>query len=200
LQRTHHDNRVASLFVSDIDVACGGVWLSQRAQRVCRERPVVGLDEYSAHRTRDHFNWSKRLCRDPVSHVQVWLGSASRPWISFWIICLFFACRLCLDELGLCTVVRGLPHLAESWPCSACDVVSSAVDRGQGIGIIEAVLLWSPIAMISPAVASMIIDTDSDFSFALMALAGFLPILGLVAWFVGWLSARHIDLAKAGRA
>jgi hypothetical protein len=79
-------------------------------------------------------------------------------------------------------------------------VVSSAVDRGQGIGIIEAVLLWSPIAMISSGVASMIIDADTDFMFVLMALAGFLPILGLIAWFVGWLSARHIDLAKAGRA
>ena len=128
LQRTHHDHGVASLFGSDVDVACGGVWLSQRAQRICCERSVACLDEYSAHRTRDHFNWSKRICRDPVSYVQVWPGSASRPWISFWIIRLFVACRLRLDQLGLCTVVRGLPHLAEAWRCSACDVAFCRCD------------------------------------------------------------------------
>jgi hypothetical protein len=63
----------------------------------------------------------------------------------------------------------------------------SSVDRGQGIGVIEAVLLWPPISMIWPGITSIIFDADIAFMFVLMALTGFLPILGLIAWLVGHL-------------
>jgi hypothetical protein len=69
----------------------------------------------------------------------------------------------------------------------APEMVSSAFDSGQGIGVIEAELLWSPIAMIWPGIASIIFDADIAFAFVLMALTGFLPILGLIAWLVGQL-------------
>ena len=69
----------------------------------------------------------------------------------------------------------------------APEMVSSAFDRGQGIGVIEAELLWSPISMIWPGIASIIFDADTAFMFVLMALTGFLPILGLIAWLAGQL-------------
>jgi hypothetical protein len=44
--------------------------------------------------------------------------------------------------------------------------------------------------MIWPGITSIIFDADIDFMFVLMALTGFLPILGLIAWLVrqlvGW--------------
>lgn len=69
----------------------------------------------------------------------------------------------------------------------APEMVSGVFDAGQGIGVIEAALLWSPISMILPGIASFIIDADTAFMFVLMALAGFLPILGMIAWLVGQL-------------
>jgi len=64
----------------------------------------------------------------------------------------------------------------------APEMISSAYDSGQGIGIIQAVLLWPPIAMIWPGLASLIIDADTSLMFVLMALTGVLPTLGLVTW------------------
>jgi hypothetical protein len=81
--------------------------------------------------------------------------------------------------------------------CCSCDVspkrsfvrfgagVSNARDAGQGIGIIEAVLLWSPIQMIWPGIGAIIDDAGFEVSFVVNALTGFLPILGLVAWLLG---------------
>jgi energy-coupling factor transporter ATP-binding protein EcfA2 len=63
------DTRARAAMPVDEAQRCSGVWLSQRAQRVCCERSVACLDEYSANRTSDNFNWSKHICRDPVSHV-----------------------------------------------------------------------------------------------------------------------------------
>jgi len=77
----------------------------------------------------------------------------------------------------------------------APEMISSAVDSGQGIGIIEAVLVWSPIAMVWPGLASIMIDADTAWMFVLMALAGFLPNLGLMAWLGGLLAGRHVRKA-----
>jgi hypothetical protein len=75
----------------------------------------------------------------------------------------------------------------------APEMVSSAHDSGQGIGIIEAMLLSSPISMIWPGLASIIIDADTAWMFVLTALTGFLPNLGLIAWLMGRLAGRHLD-------
>jgi hypothetical protein len=74
----------------------------------------------------------------------------------------------------------------------APEMISSAFDAGQGIGIIEAMLLWPPIAMIVPGIASMIIDAGTSSMFLLMALTGLLPTLGLVAWLVGQFAGRMV--------
>jgi hypothetical protein len=72
----------------------------------------------------------------------------------------------------------------------APEMLSTARDAGQGIGIIEAVLMWSPIATFVPGVASIIMDADTAWMSVLMALTGFLPLLGLIAWFAGHLVGR----------
>lgn len=74
----------------------------------------------------------------------------------------------------------------------APEMISSAFDAGQGIGIIEAMLLWPPIAMIVPGIASMIIDAGTSSMFLLMALTGLLPTLGLMAWLMGQFAGRMV--------
>jgi hypothetical protein len=47
----------------------------------------------------------------------------------------------------------------------APEMISSAFDSGQGVGVIEAALLWSPIAVVWPGIASIIIPTPLLCSF-----------------------------------
>jgi hypothetical protein len=78
----------------------------------------------------------------------------------------------------------------------APEMVSNARDAGQGIGIIEAVLLWSPIQMIWPGIGAIIDDAGFVVSFVLNALTGFLPILGLVAWLLGQLVGWQVRITS----
>jgi hypothetical protein len=116
-------------------------------------------------------------------------------------VALYVVCRI-WPHLGAARVAMWFSVVAMSVPGAvlfglAPEMVSSAVDAGQGIGIIQAVLLWSPIAMISPGIASIIIDADTALMFILMALTGFLPILGLIAWLVGQLAGRAVRQAHS---
>jgi hypothetical protein len=109
---------------------------------------------------------------------------------------LYVVCRT-WPKLGAARLAMWFSVVAMSVPCAvlfglAPEMTSSAFDAGQGIGIIEAVLLWPPIAMIWPGLASIIIDADTAFMFVLMALTGFLPNLGLMAWLVGQLAGRAV--------
>jgi len=77
----------------------------------------------------------------------------------------------------------------------APEMISSARDAGQGIGIIEAMLLWSPIQTIMPGIFAIVDAAGFEYSFVLYALTGFLPILGLVAWFLGRLVGGQVRTA-----
>lgn len=77
----------------------------------------------------------------------------------------------------------------------APEMVSSARDAGQGIGIIEAMLLWSPIQTITPGIFAIVDAAGFEYSYVLNALTGFLPLLGLVAWFLGRLVGEQIRTA-----
>lgn len=74
----------------------------------------------------------------------------------------------------------------------APEMISNARDAGQGIGVIEAVLLWSPIQTIFPGIFAIVDAAGFEYSFLLYALTGFLPILGLVAWLLGQLVGRLV--------
>ncbi len=74
----------------------------------------------------------------------------------------------------------------------APEMLSNARDAGQGIGIIEAVLFWSPIQTILPGLFSIVDAAGFEYSLVLHALTGFLPILGLVAWLLGRLVGGQV--------
>jgi hypothetical protein len=119
--------------------------------------------------------------------------------INWAFVLLYVVCRV-WPTLGSARVAMWFSVVAMSVPNLVLfgltpEMISSAVDSGQGIGIIEAVLVWSPIAMVWPGLASIMIDADTAWMFVLMALAGFLPNLGLMAWLGGLLAGRHVRKA-----
>jgi hypothetical protein len=71
-------------------------------------------------------------------------------------------------------------------------MVSNARDAGQGIGIMEALLLWSPVQTVWPGIFAIIDAAGFEYSFVFNALTGLLPILGLVAWLLGQLVGRPV--------
>jgi hypothetical protein len=77
----------------------------------------------------------------------------------------------------------------------APEMVSNARDAGQGIGIIEAVLLWSPIQTILPGIFAIVDAAGFEYSFVLNALTGLLPTVGLVAWLLGQLVGGQVRTA-----
>jgi hypothetical protein len=101
--------------------------------------------------------------------------------INWAFVPLYVVCRI-WPNLGAARLAMWCSVVAMSVPALvlfglAPEMISSAFDSGQGIGIIEAALLSSPISMIWPGLASIILDADTAFMFVLMALTGFLPIL-----------------------
>jgi len=126
----------------------------------------------------------------------VYLSPIDFALINWAFVPLYVVCRI-WPKLGATRLAMWFSVIAMSVPNLvlfglAPEMVSSAFDSGQGIGIIEAMLLWPPIAMIWPGLASIIIHADTAFMFVLMALTGFLPILGLMAWLLGRLVGRVV--------
>jgi hypothetical protein len=80
----------------------------------------------------------------------------------------------------------------------APEMLSTAYDAGQGIGIIQAVLLWSPILMIVPGLDSLVLN--APYWLVLSALLGFLPLLGLAAWLLGQLAGWQLRGTDQRRA
>lgn len=74
--------------------------------------------------------------------------------------------------------------------CLASTMVSNVYDAGQGIGVIESVVMMPILAMIWPAPMPGFLDSEM-----VAALTGPVPILGLMGWFVGRLMgwAGHQD-------
>jgi hypothetical protein len=126
----------------------------------------------------------------------VYLSPVDFALMNWAFVPLYVVCRV-WPKFGAARIAMWFSVIAMSVPNLvlfglAPEMISSAFDAGQGIGIIEAVLLWPPIAMIWPGLASIIIDADTALMFVLMALTGFLPNLGLMAWLVGRLVGRAI--------
>ncbi len=121
--------------------------------------------------------------------------------INWAFVPLYVACRT-WPKLAAARLAMWFSVVAMSIPGAvlfglAPEMVSSARDAGQGIGIIEAVLLWPPIAMIWPGLASILIDGDTDAMFVLAALTGLLPNLGLMAWLMGQLAGRAVGMTHS---
>lgn len=120
--------------------------------------------------------------------------------INWAFVPLYVVCRI-WPYLGAARLAMWFSVVAMSVPgvvlfALAPEMVSNARDAGQGIGIIEAVLLSSPIHMIWPGIGAIIDDAGFEVSFVLNALTGFLPILGLVAWLLGQLVGWQVRITS----
>jgi hypothetical protein len=116
--------------------------------------------------------------------------------INWAFVPLYVVCRI-WPNLGAARLAMWFAVVAMSVPNVvlfglAPEMVSNARDAGQGIGIIEAVLLWSPIQTILPGIFAIVDAAGFEYSFVLNALTGFLPILGLVAWLLGQLVGGQV--------
>jgi len=72
----------------------------------------------------------------------------------------------------------------------AWTMVANVFDAGQGIGIIEAMLILPIVAMIWPGPLPGFLDPDAGVGLVIAALTAPVPILGLTGWSVGQLFGR----------
>ena len=123
--------------------------------------------------------------------------------INWPFVALYLTCRLwpnfgsARSAMWLSVVAMSLPNVllfSLAWT-----MVSNVFDAGQGIGVIEAMVILPIIAMIWPGPAPGIFDAGFGVAFVISALTAPIPFLGLIGWlagrFVGWPPSK--DLRKA---
>ena len=111
--------------------------------------------------------------------------------INWPFVALYLTCRLwpnfgsARSAMWLSVVAMSLPNVllfSLAWT-----MVSNAFDAGQGIGVIEAMLILPIIAMIWPGPVPSIFNADSGIAFVISALTAPIPFLGFIGWLVGQL-------------
>jgi hypothetical protein len=111
--------------------------------------------------------------------------------INWPFVALYLTCRLwpnfgsARSAMWLSVVAMSLPNVllfSLAWT-----MVSNVFDAGQGIGVIEAMLILPIIAMIWPGPAPSIFDAGFGIAFVISALTAPIPFLGLIGWLVGQL-------------
>lgn len=100
---------------------------------------------------------------------------------------LYLACRL-WPNFGSARSAMWFSVAAMSLPnvllfSLAPTMVSNVFDAGQGIGVIEAMLMWPILAMIWPG----IFDAGFGIGFVISTLTAPIPLLGLIGWLAGQL-------------
>ena len=109
--------------------------------------------------------------------------------INWPFVALYLTCRLwpnfgsARSAMWLSVVAMSLPNVllfSLAWT-----MVSNVFDAGQGIGVIEAMLILPIIAMFWPGPA--IFDDGFGIAFVISALTAPIPFLGLIGWLVGQL-------------
>ena len=109
--------------------------------------------------------------------------------INWPFVALYLTCRLWPNfgsgrsAMWLSVVMMSLPNVllfSLAWT-----MVSNVFDAGQGIGVIEAMLILPIIAMFWPGPA--IFDDGFGIAFVISALTAPIPFLGLIGWLVGQL-------------
>jgi hypothetical protein len=112
--------------------------------------------------------------------------------INWPFVALYLTCRLwphygsARSAMWLSVVAMSLPNVLLF--STASTMVSGVYDAGQGIGVIEAMLIFPLIAMIWPGPLLGIFD--AGIGSVISALTAPIPVLGLMGWlvgqFVGW--------------
>ena len=124
--------------------------------------------------------------------------------INWPFVALYLTCRLWPNfgsgrsAMWLSVVMMSLPNVllfSLAWT-----MVSNVFDAGQGIGVIEAMLIFPIIAMFWPGPAPSIFDDGFGIAFVISALTAPIPFLGLTGWLVGQLmpKADYDRTSKSG--
>jgi hypothetical protein len=114
--------------------------------------------------------------------------------INWGFVALFLVCRLwpnfggAKSAMWFSVVAMSLPNILLF--ASAPEMVSNVKDAGQGIGVIEAMLILPIVAMILPGPIAGIFDAPGVGP-VLSTLMAPMPFLGLIGWLVGW-AASHV--------
>jgi hypothetical protein len=114
--------------------------------------------------------------------------------INWGFVALYLTCRL-WPNFGSARSAMWLSVAAMSLPnvllfSLAWTMVSNVFDAGQGIGIVEAMLILPIIAMIWPGPDPGFFDAGFGIVFVISALTAPIPFLGLIGWLGGQLIGR----------
>ncbi len=120
--------------------------------------------------------------------------------INWGFVALYLACRLrsnfgaARSAMWFSVVAMSLPNIllfALAWT-----MVSDAFDAGQGIGVIEATIIFPIFAMIWPPPYPSILDPDSGIGLVISVFMAPIPFLGLMGWLagqlIGWTAAKFL--------
>ena len=105
------------------------------------------------------------------------------PFVALYVTCrLWPNFRSARIAMWLSVAAMSLPNILLF--SLAPTMVANVFDAGQGIGIIEAVLMLPILAMILPGPVSGIFDAGFGIGFVISALTAPIPLLGLISWLV----------------
>ncbi len=114
--------------------------------------------------------------------------------INWAFVALYLTCRLwpnfgsARSAMWFSVVAMSLPNVLLF--ALAPTMVSNVFDAGQGIGVIEAMLMLPIIAMILPGPVSGIFDAGFGIGFVISALMAPIPFFGLINWLAVQLIGR----------
>jgi len=114
--------------------------------------------------------------------------------INWGFVALYLVCRL-WPNFGAAKPAMWFSVIAMSLPNTllfalAPEMISNVKDAGQGIGVIEAMLILPIVAMILPGPISGIFDAGFGVGPVISTLMAPMPFLGLIGWLIGWAAAR----------
>ena len=105
------------------------------------------------------------------------------PFVALYVTCrLWPNFRSARIAMWLSVVPMSLPNILLF--SLAPTMVANVFDAGQGIGIIEAMLMLPILAMMWPGPAPGIFDAGFGIGFVISALTAPIPLLGLTSWLV----------------
>jgi len=116
--------------------------------------------------------------------------------INWPFVVVYLACRLwpgaARSAMWLAVIAMSLPNIPLF--ALAPTMVSTAFDAGQGIGIIEAVVMFPLIAMIWPGSFPDLFAAGFGLGTIVAALTAPIPLLGLTGWAIGqWIGSTGSD-------
>lgn len=116
--------------------------------------------------------------------------------INWGFVALYLVCRLWPDLRGarsamwFSAAAMALPNIVLFF--LAPEMVSNVKDAGQGIGVIEAMLILPIVAMILPGPIAGIFDAGYGIGPVISTLMAPIPFLGLIGWLIGQFGGRAV--------